>query len=60
MIGSMPGTDIHWGFAFGIVAALLAYILVYHTILGFAARVAGGNVRAAKHRRASGRPPRPA
>ena len=48
MIGSIPGTDIHWGFAFGIVAALLAYILIYHTVFGFAARVAGGNIRAAK------------
>jgi ABC-type uncharacterized transport system permease subunit len=48
MIGSIPGTDIHWGFAFGIVAALLAYILIYHTTFGFAARVAGGNIRAAR------------
>ena len=48
MIGTIPGTDIHWGFAFGIVAAVLAYILIYHTVFGFAARVAGGNIRAAK------------
>jgi general nucleoside transport system permease protein len=48
MIGNIPGTDIHWGFAFGIVAAVLAYVLIYHTVFGFAARVAGGNVRAAK------------
>src|SRR5215475_13177122 len=48
MIGSIPGTDVHWGFVFGIVAAVLAYFLVFHTVFGFAARVAGGNVRAAK------------
>jgi len=48
MIGTIPGTDVHWGFAFGILAALLCYILIYHTVFGFAARVAGGNVRAAK------------
>jgi len=48
MIGSIPGTDIHWGFAFGIIAAVLAYVLIHHTVFGFAARVAGGNVRAAK------------
>jgi simple sugar transport system permease protein len=48
MIGSIPGTDIHWGFAFGIVAAVAAYILIHHTVFGFAARVAGGNIRAAK------------
>jgi ABC-type uncharacterized transport system permease subunit len=48
MIGSIPGTDIHWGFAFGIVAAVLSYFLIYHTVFGFAARIAGGNIRAAK------------
>jgi general nucleoside transport system permease protein len=48
MIGTIPGTDIHWGLVFGIVAAVLAYILVYHTVFGFAARIAGGNLRAAK------------
>jgi simple sugar transport system permease protein len=48
MIGSIPGTDVHWGFVLGIIAALLAYILIYHTVFGFAARVAGGNIRAAK------------
>jgi len=48
MIGTIPGTDVHWGFAYGIIAAVLSYILIYHTVFGFAARVAGGNIRAAK------------
>ena len=48
MIGTIPGTDVHWGFAFGIIAAVLSYVLIYHTVFGFAARVAGGNLRAAK------------
>lgn len=48
MIGTIPGTDIHWGLVFGIIAAVLAYILIFHTTFGFAARVAGGNLRAAK------------
>ena len=48
MIGSIPGTDVHWGFVFGILAAVLSYILIYHTVFGFAARVAGGNIRAAR------------
>src|SRR5260370_14449 len=48
MIGSMPGTDVHCGLVFGIVAAIASYILIYHTVFGFAARVAGGNIRAAK------------
>jgi general nucleoside transport system permease protein len=48
MIGSIPGTDVHWGLVYGLIAAIVAYILIYHTTFGFAARVAGGNVRAAK------------
>ena len=48
MIGSIPGTDVHWGLVFGVVAAFASYILIYHTVFGFAARVAGGNIRAAK------------
>ena len=48
MIGSIPGTDVHWGLVVGIIAAILSYILIYHTVFGFAARVAGGNIRAAK------------
>src|SRR5947209_14980462 len=47
MIGTIPGTDVHWGLVFGLIAAIAAYILIYHTVFGFAARVAGGNVRAA-------------
>jgi simple sugar transport system permease protein len=48
MIGSIPGTDVHWGFVFGVVAAVLAYVLIFHTVFGFSARIVGGNVRAAK------------
>jgi general nucleoside transport system permease protein len=48
MIGSIPGTDVHWGLVFGLAAAIAAYVLIYHTTFGFAARVAGGNVRAAR------------
>jgi len=48
MIGSIPGMDVHWGLVFGIIAAIISYILIYHTVFGFAARVAGGNIRAAK------------
>jgi simple sugar transport system permease protein len=48
MIGTIPGTDVHWGLVFGLIAAAASYVLIYHTTYGFAARVAGGNVRAAK------------
>jgi simple sugar transport system permease protein len=47
MIGTIPGMDVHWGLVFGVGAAILSYILIYHTVFGFAARVAGGNARAA-------------
>jgi general nucleoside transport system permease protein len=48
MLGTIPGTDVHWGLGFGLIAAVLSYVLVFHTTFGFAARIAGGNVRAAK------------
>jgi simple sugar transport system permease protein len=48
MIGPMPGTDVHWGLALGVIAAVLAQLLVSRTTLGFAMRVAGGNARAAR------------
>jgi simple sugar transport system permease protein len=48
MIGTMPGTEIHWGLPIGMIVCALAYILIRHTTVGFAARVAGGNWRAAR------------
>lgn len=48
MIGAIPGTDIHWGLVFGLLACVGAYVLVYRTTFGFAMRMAGGNVRAAR------------
>jgi simple sugar transport system permease protein len=48
MIGVMPGTDVHWGLALGVVFCIAAYVLMRHTTFGFAARMVGGNVRAAR------------
>jgi general nucleoside transport system permease protein len=48
MIGAMPGTDVHWGLAVGVVACVLAWLLIERTTYGFAARVTGGNLRAAR------------
>lgn len=48
MVGTMPGMDVHWGFAFGVVFAALAWVLVKRTTFGFAARMVGGNPRAAR------------
>ena len=46
-IGNIPGMDVHWGLVFGLVACGLSYFLVMHSVHGFAARMIGGNVRAA-------------
>ena len=47
-IGPIPGTSVHWGLAAGIVLAVALYILMSRTTFGFAARMTGGNVRAAQ------------
>jgi len=47
MIGRIPGTDVHWGLAAGILLAIALYILMARTTFGFAARITGGNARAA-------------
>ncbi len=46
-LGTIPGMDVHWGFAYGLVACVLCYILMRRSSFGFAARMIGGNVRAA-------------
>jgi ABC-type uncharacterized transport system permease subunit len=48
MIGLIPNMDVHWGLIMGIVACILTYVLMRHTITGFAADVTGGNLRAAR------------
>jgi len=47
MVGKIPGTDVHWGFAVGVILAIALYVLMTRTTFGFAARVTGGNFRAA-------------
>ncbi|MBM7046670.1 MULTISPECIES: ABC transporter permease [Rhizobium] len=48
MLGKIPGMDVHWGLVIGIVACIVSWILIEMTSYGFAARIAGGNVRAAQ------------
>ena len=48
MLGNIPGMDVHWGLVIGIVACIVSWILIEMTSYGFAARIAGGNVRAAQ------------
>ncbi len=47
-IGPIPGTSVHWGLAAGLVLAIVLHILMTRTTFGFAARMTGGNVRAAQ------------
>ena len=48
MVGPIPGLDVHWGLAAGIIACLLAYVLMQRTVFGFSAALVGGNARAAR------------
>jgi general nucleoside transport system permease protein len=48
MLGTLPGTRIHYGLLYGLIACVIAYVLIQRTTFGFAARTAGGNIRAAR------------
>jgi simple sugar transport system permease protein len=48
MIGNLPGLDVHWGLALGVVACVLTHLIMEHTVLGFSGKIAGGNARAAR------------
>jgi simple sugar transport system permease protein len=47
-VADIPGWDVHWGLVVGVVCCVLAWVLIERTTWGFAARIAGGNVRAAQ------------
>ena len=47
MIGNIPGMDVHWGLGVGVIACIVSWVLIEKTTWGFAARISGGNVRAA-------------
>jgi simple sugar transport system permease protein len=47
-LGEIPGTRVHWGLVYGLVTCAIAYLLIQRTTFGFAARTAGGNIRAAR------------
>ncbi|HEY9632249.1 MAG TPA: ABC transporter permease [Coleofasciculaceae cyanobacterium] len=48
MLGKIPGTRVHYGLIYGLIACAIAYFLIQRTTFGFAARTAGGNIRAAR------------
>lgn len=47
-IGVIPGLDVHWGLAAGLLACVACWVLMDATRWGFAARIVGGNARAAQ------------
>lgn len=47
-VGVIPEIGVHWGLLFGLLACVLSWILIERTTWGFAARIAGGNLRAAQ------------
>ncbi|MEL6452151.1 MAG: ABC transporter permease [Pseudomonadota bacterium] len=48
-VGDMPvGVEVHWGLGVGVVCCILCWVLLDRTTIGFAARVAGDNIRAAQ------------
>jgi simple sugar transport system permease protein len=48
MLGMLPGMEVHWGLVYGLLACVVIYVLMSRTVFGFAARMAGGNARAAQ------------
>jgi ABC-type uncharacterized transport system permease subunit len=46
MLQAIPGLEVHWGLVFGLVACVVAHVLMMRSIFGFGAAIAGGNLRA--------------
>jgi simple sugar transport system permease protein len=48
MLGKIGDSRVHYGLIYGLIACVIAYVLIQRTTFGFAARTAGGNIRAAR------------
>jgi simple sugar transport system permease protein len=48
MLPNIPGLDVHPGIIIGPIFCVLCWVLIARTSTGFAARVTGGNIRAAQ------------
>lgn len=48
MLGPIPGLDVHYGLVYGLLACIVCWVLMEHTVFGFSARIVGGNPRAAR------------
>jgi ABC-type uncharacterized transport system permease subunit len=46
MLQIIPGMDVHWGLVFGVVACVVAHVLMMRSVFGFGSAIAGGNLRA--------------
>jgi ABC-type uncharacterized transport system permease subunit len=48
-LGTIPFLPrVHYGLLYGILACVITYFLIQRTVFGFAARTAGGNIKAAR------------
>jgi simple sugar transport system permease protein len=47
-LGHIPGSRVHYGLVFGVIACLLAWFLLERTVWGMKVKVVGGNARTAK------------
>ncbi len=48
MVGTVPGLDVHWGLAVGVIVCVLLYVVMRRMTFGFAVDILGGNQRAAQ------------
>jgi general nucleoside transport system permease protein len=48
MLDTVPWLDVHPGLPIGLLACVLCWVFIYRTTTGFASRVTGGNIRAAR------------
>lgn len=48
MLHNIPGLDVHWGLVYGVVACVVAYVVMDVSVFGFGSSMVGGNVRAAQ------------
>jgi len=48
MLGPTPGFDVHMGLLIGVAVALVVWVVLRFTTLGFALKIVGGNPRAAQ------------
>jgi simple sugar transport system permease protein len=48
LLGLLPGYEVHWGLAWGVLVCVVAGLWLFASTHGFATRVVGGNARAAR------------